>query len=119
RFNQLDLTTEILRRHGYNREAEVATAMYGPACASPTARLGYLRAAFERHRQLPSPTFEFVDDQRPQATPRVAVIVSLYNAASKLGSLLDMLRLQSELTAGKLEIVLVDSGSPDHEYQVF
>ena len=43
------------------------------------------------------------------------MIVSLYNAADKLPTLLSMLNQQSLAQRGELEVVLVDSGSPADE----
>jgi glycosyltransferase involved in cell wall biosynthesis len=70
--------------------------------------------------QIPfSGDYEIFDDRREKSTYRASVIVSLYNAASKLSFFLNALQNQTLLQRKEAEIILVDSGSPSNEYEVF
>ena len=80
---------------------------------------GSLEDAAARNRSLPAFTFENVDDRRGTSDCRVGVIVSLYNAAGKLLNFLHALQNQTVFRQGRAELILVDSGSPGREYEVF
>jgi glycosyltransferase involved in cell wall biosynthesis len=133
RFGDLPFVIDTLGRHGYLAEAETASAMFDADPARSRVRCRDLIARqFARHRIKPTLPLELVDDRRgaggsaagpaagPAADPgKVSVIVSLYKAASKLPTFLAMLRQQTLLAEGRVEIVFVDSGSPTDEYAVF
>lgn len=110
---------ETLRQHGFAREADVARAMYGGADGSLRQCRQLLDGALRENRQLVERDYEFVDDRRQPRAYRASVIVSLYKAESNLPLFLQTLSLQTLLRAGEAEMVLIDSGSPEAEYQVF
>jgi glycosyltransferase involved in cell wall biosynthesis len=106
-----------LRRHGYAHEADAVAAMYGPPADRDGLCAALLGEAFDRNRNAPAPcAFEAYHDRRDARAPLVSVIVSLYNAAPKLLTFLKALRPQTLLRAGRLELILVDSGSPADEF---
>jgi len=119
RLGQLPLTAASLRRCGFPREAEAAEAMFGPAERRAEACEALLRRAFDAHRANPPRPWERIDDRRPKGPVRVSVIVSLYKAAGKLSFFLHALGNQTLLESGAMEVVLVDSGSPEPEYEAF
>jgi len=84
-YRDLTWVKKALEKHGYAAEAAVADAMFGPYPSRDERCLSILQEALENQRAVPAPTrFEFIDDRRPPGQPRVAIIVSLYNAAAKL-----------------------------------
>ena len=119
RLGQLPTTAATLRRCGFAREAEAAEAMFGPAERRTEACEALLRRASEAHRSNPPRPWERIDDRRSSGPYRVAVIVSLYKAADKLSFFLHALANQTLLESGAMEVILVDSGSPEGEYEVF
>ena len=119
RLGHLPATAACLRRSGFAREAEAAEAMFGPAESRSEACEALLRRAFEAHRSNPPRPWERIDDRRSSGPCRAAVIVSLYKAADKLPFFLHALANQTLLASGALEVILVDSGSPEGEYDVF
>ena len=119
RLGHLPATAATLRRSGFAREAEAAEAMFGPAESRSEACEALLRRAFDAHRENPPRPWERIDDRRASGPCRVAVIVSLYKAADKLSFFLHALGNQTLLESRALEVILVDSGSPDGEYEVF
>ena len=119
RFRDLSGVVATLTRHGYEREAEAAEAMYGVGEHTERRCRELLDRSLHAHRQNPRGEYELLDDRRGPDRPRASVIVSLYNAAEKLPRFLDALGLQTLIAAGQAEIVLMDSGSPGDEYAVF
>ena len=118
-FRLLGFIQDALKAHGFTREAEAAQAMYGePARAEERCR-AILDDQLQRHRLNPDRSFEIVDDRRGKRTGRVSIVVSLYNAASKLPAFWAMLRQQTLVKSGEAEVVFVDSGSPSDEYAIF
>ena len=119
RFRLLDFIEDTLKAQGFVREAEAAQAMYGdPQHAAERCR-AFLDDQLKRHRVNADRPWEIVDDRRGQKSYQVSIIVSLYNAATKLPTFWKMLQQQSIVRSGEAEIVLVDSGSPANEYRVF
>ena len=108
-----------LEQHGFAREAEVARAMYDGREDGSLRCRELLDRALREHRQLVPHDYEFIDDRRQPRAYRASVIVSLYKAAANLPLFLETLALQTLLRAGEAEVVLIDSGSPEAEYQVF
>lgn len=102
---------------GLDREADAARAMYGHPNHAEHAVYQYLQNAREAHRNRQDKPFEVLDDRRTRPA-EVAVIVSLYKAAAKLTLFLSALAQQSLVKQGPVEIILIDSGSPDCERQV-
>lgn len=119
RFGDLPFVAATLRAAGFQQEAVAAEAMFGGDPADRDARCGaLLRDAYERNLVKPELPLAVLHDPRDPAggpAARVAVIVSLYNAADKLPTLLDNLAQQSLAQVGELEVVLVDSNSPADE----
>jgi hypothetical protein len=115
--HDLPLVRRALEKLGFGAEADALAAIYeDPLCAPERCQL-LLETALAAHRQPPRPgAFERFDDRRYSEIPRVAVIVSLYNAATKLPLFLHALRSQSLLGRRQVELILVDSGSPSDEY---
>ncbi len=118
-FGLLGNIVEGLQQHGLRKEAAVAHALYGEPSQADEATYRYLQSTFQENLTQPtSSSLEKVEDRRSGAA-RVSVIVSLYRAASKLKCFLTCLARQTLLRQkGQVEIVLVDSGSPDDEYSV-
>lgn len=120
KFGDLDFVTGTLRSAGYLREAEAAEAMFAPGDDVFERSRALLDEQYRRNLTKPDLPLAILDDRRPvDGTPRVSVIVSLYNAETKLRTLLDNIAAQSYARDGRVEVVLVDSNSPTREYDVF
>lgn len=119
RYGDLPFVAATFREAGFVHEAAAAEAMFGGDLAERDARCAaLLQEAYARNRtkrELPLAVLEDPREAAGGAVPRAAVIVSLYNAAAKLPTLLDNLALQTMAQAGELEVVLVDSNSPADE----
>ncbi len=118
RFGDLPAIQEALVEAGYPHEARAAHALYSPPSHSHALITGYIRDSIERCRLYSPIPFEKVIDFRGKALPRVSVVVSMYNAASKLLGFLQRISNQTLITKGELEIILIDSGSPQNEGEV-
>ena len=112
----LAATLASLERLGYAQEALALRAMVEPGDAARRVH-EYLRAAFERHRASVPRPWQLLDDRR-FGEAKVAVIVSLYNAAPKLRLFLTCLAEQTLVKQRKVEVILVDSASPADERAV-
>lgn len=119
RFGDLPFVMDALTAWGFTAEAHAAEAMYGATEDRDARCLALLRDQVARHRTKAMSEFETLIDRRGEAPARVAVIVSLYNAAAKLPTLLKNIEIQSVVSDGGLEVVLIDSGSPASERAVF
>ncbi|HSI74194.1 MAG TPA: glycosyltransferase [Fimbriimonas sp.] len=119
RLGHLEYVAETLREHGFRVEADVAEAMFAPPAERDDRCKSMLVEQFRKQLTKPDLPLAVLDDRRKGQGVRVAVIVSLYNAESKLKTLLRNITLQSLSKAGLVEIVLVDSNSPTNEYEVF
>ena len=119
RYGDLPFVTTTLRHHGFRHEALAAEAMFGGEPADRDARCAaLLHDAYARNLGKPELPLAVLHDPRGPdacAAVRAAVVVSLYNAADKLPTLLDNLAQQTLARAGELEVVLVDSNSPADE----
>jgi len=115
----LPFVISTLRANGFSREADVAEAMFGPRHERFARCLDLMEEAYHRHRSKPVLPLAILDDRRGSTLPRVSAIVSLYNAASKLPTLLASLNQQSLTQRGELEVVLIDSNSPTDEFRAF
>lgn len=114
KFQILPRLVESLQGLGLEREAEAARAMYGNPDHAEHAVYQYLQDAHEAQRSRKDKPFEVLDDRRTRPA-KVAVIVSLYKAAAKLTLFLSALAQQSLIKQESVEIILIDSGSPDCE----
>ena len=115
-YGDLPFVRATLRAEGFDREAATAEAMFGPAEERDARCLELMQDAFRRNRRKRDLPLAMVDDRRGPEPRRVAVIVSLYNAADKLPTLFACLAQQSLAARGELEVVLVDSNSPTDEF---
>jgi len=107
-----------LNEKGFQNVAEAATALYEVPEKSNERVYEFLKKSYQRNLVKVMPPAEKVEDHR-SGTPKVSVIVSLYNAASKLNFFLTCLNRQTlSRLRGQVEVILVDSGSPDREYEV-
>ena len=106
-----------LIKHGFMREAKAAEAMFGDPDLAEERVYTLLLTAFDRLRKYEAKPLEILDDRR-SGDPKVTVVVSLYKAADKLAYFLTALAQQTLVREGKVEFVLVDSGSPTSERQV-
>lgn len=119
-FGDLPEVTRALEGLGFPREAQAASAMYSNDAGGHDRCAALLEHALaEGKKPQPSWQYDFVDDRRRSPAYRVAIIVSLYNAAGKLPQFLAALQLQPMLQRHQAEIVLIDSGSPANEYEAF
>lgn len=122
-FHKLPLVLQTLNEKGYRKEAIVAETMYGNSSEQDRKKAckTILEEALERNRinHQADGQYEIFDDRRTLSNYKVSVIVSLYNAASKLPQFMTALRLQTLMQADLVEVILIDSGSPSDEYRVF
>lgn len=117
RYGDLNWSSAVLEKNGYTHEVAAADAMFGPHTDRRSRCRRLLDAAYDRCRVLPPPCeFAIHEDRRGTSQPRVTVIVSLYNAAAKMPLFIDLLRRQTILRSGQLEVIFVDSASPMDEH---
>jgi glycosyltransferase involved in cell wall biosynthesis len=119
RAGDLPDTLAMLRAHGFGPEAIATQALHSKGADQPDQIAALLQDSLARHRAKQPGPFAHLDDRRGAIQPRVAVIVSLYNAAAKTPAFLSHLSAQTCLRDGDLEVILVDSGSPADEYGAF
>jgi glycosyltransferase involved in cell wall biosynthesis len=119
RSRDLDFVSQTFEQQGFNAEAEAIRALYADPSAADRAVGDLLALQYEKQRCKELGEFAIHDDRRGDVKPKVTVIVSLYNAESKLLSFLRQLSAQSLVTQEDIEVVLVDSGSPTNEYTAF
>ena len=105
-----------LEANGFHHEAATAEALFGRPDLSEGRCLALMQAARERNLVRADLPLAAVDDRRGNTPRKVSVIVSLYNAADKLPTLLGCLAQQTIAQRGELEVVLVDSNSPADEH---
>jgi glycosyltransferase involved in cell wall biosynthesis len=115
RFGLLPDVVSSLENLGYQREAQAALAMYADRSQAEESTYRYLQEAFSANLSRQEKPLELFQDWRSPEFPKVSVIVSLYNASKKLNLFLTAFKQQSLVQAGAVEIILVDSGSPDRE----
>ena len=115
KLNLLPQVVQTLEKHGFQREAEAARAMYEDPVKAKDRVHNYLQQAYVRNKSRRDKPWFSIADYRTGETPRVSVIVSLYKAEEKLTFFLDALRQQTLAEMGQVEIILVDSGSPTGE----
>ena len=116
-YRDLPMLRRTLEDLNFAAESEALAAMYEDPARAPERCQELLENALANHRSPPaSIAFEKIEDRRHVEIPRVAVIVSLYNAADKLPLFLHSLHNQSLLHTNQLEFLFIDSGSPLDEY---
>lgn len=118
---ELSYVKDAFAREGFRAEARTAEAMFAPM-PEPDRQarmIDLMRGAHDDNRHNAERPLAMVEDRRGNAAPRVSVIVSLYNAADKLPTMMNMLARQTLATLGGVEVVLVDSNSPADERGAF
>ncbi len=119
-FGDFPFVLRTLEDKGFKREAQVVEALYGGRSDREERCFELIEQARQNNKTNPADDqYEIWDDRRPQPEYRATIIVSLYNAADKLPYFLRTLQHQSLIQRGDAEVILVDSGSPGQEYQVF
>jgi glycosyltransferase involved in cell wall biosynthesis len=116
----LPFVLRTLQEKGFTKEAKAVEALYGKPSEREEKSFALIEAA--RVDNLVNPAEdEYViwDDRRDKGEYRATIIVSLYNAATKLPLFLKTLKHQTLIQKGEAEVILMDSGSPTDEYQVF
>jgi glycosyltransferase involved in cell wall biosynthesis len=120
KLNTLKFATATLKASNYIAEANATKLLYNDD-QNQTGIKEYLEN--QRKKLLPIPRydedFEYKDDRRKNFKAKVSIIVSVYNAANKLEFFLNNLQRQTMVINGSAEIILVDSGSPTNEREVF
>jgi hypothetical protein len=119
KFNQLKTIKEILTNYNFVEESSLLNLLYSSDKNSCQLTYEYLLNNYQRLLNYQRKSYEFIKDYRQQKNYRVSVIVSLYNAESKLARFLSILAQQTVFQKQSAEIILIDSGSPQQEYQVF
>lgn len=119
RLGLLPRVTQSLRANRAPEVAEAIEAMFAPEGDREQAVFELLKRRYESLLHYDEKPVAIMDDRRSAESPKVSVIVSLYNAESKLDFFLTMLCRQSLLRSGKVEVILVDSGSPTNEREAF
>jgi len=120
RFGDLPFVLRTLEEKGFAKEAKAVDALYGKPSEREDKSFALIEAA--RVDNLVNPAedeYEIWDDRRGKSEYRATIIVSLYNAATKLLLFLKTLKHQTLIQKGEAEVILMDSGSPTDEYQVF
>ncbi len=119
KFHQVESITEIFNHHNLTQEAEVVNLLYNPSKNKPQSAYQYLLNNYQKHLNYQEKPYELIEDYREKKNYRASIAVSLYNAESKLGFFLSILTQQSLFRKQEAEIILIDSASPQNEYQVF
>lgn len=116
-YSSLRRTIRSLQENGYHAQADAAELMYG-SDSQEQAVYDHLKRKYERLLADPAAdACEIVEEHR-QGGSKIAIIVSLYNAADKLDFFISMLCLYPAIQDGRAEVVFVDSCSPSNEYQI-
>lgn len=119
RFGELPLVTRILDAKGFNLEAKATEAMFKDIQKQQENCTNFLQEMYQKNLDYQPQEYEFIDERRANSSYQVSIIVSLYNAASKLPLFLQLLTYQTMIQKQQVEVILIDSGSPDQEYKVF
>lgn len=118
RWNDTPEVVRALEQNNYPIEARAALAMYGSGIDNRRESSRFIESTAHRHRDFETCRFVEMEDHRQPQTPRVSVIVSLYNAAAKLPRFLFAISEQTLLREHALEFIFVDSNSPGDEGRV-
>jgi len=119
KFQQLENISKTLINHNFVEESSLLNLLYSHAKNSSELTYEYLSNNYQNLLNYQEKSYEFIKDYRHKKNYRVSVIISLYNAESKLGYFLSILAQQTIFQKQEAEIILIDSGSPQQEYQVF
>jgi glycosyltransferase involved in cell wall biosynthesis len=118
-FDLNDKLLSTLDERGYAQESIATRTQFDGRADRNESVYRFLKSAYSANKSLKEKPWEIIRDKRSDLNPRVSVIVSLYNAASKLELFLTALSEQTLVKSGFVEIILVDSGSPSNELGVF
>ena len=124
---QLSELKRDLSSLGLMNEAQVVELMYEGKYSEKEVSDRILRHLNQTQQRLShqpienkDSDFEIFDNRRrPDAKPKVSIIVSLYNAESKIALFLKKILAQTLMASHELELVFVDSHSPTQEYRIF
>ncbi len=120
KFSRLDLVILELEKHGFNKEAEVASAMFGKEINNRDVCLKLLNKVYKSNlRPVVKNDYIIFDDNRKKNQYRVSIIVSLYNAADKLALFLSSIEHQTLFEKEEAELIFVETASPLNDYEVF
>ncbi len=118
-YGQLPAVVKTLEESNRSTQARLTQLMYDGNSDSAQQVYAYLKGAYEKLRANPTTdSCAVTEDFRSEKTPRVCVIVSLYNAADKLEFFLSMVSRQTLVQRGEVEFIFVDSCSPMDEHAV-
>lgn len=118
-FGDLDNVIKSLNQEGFTKESVVAKAMYSNVADAEKNCTQLLEESYQNNLDYQPQEYEFICDRRQKCQYKVAVIISLYKAEKKLTRFLEVLAHQTLRKKQELEIILIDSGSPENEFQVF
>ena len=120
KLNAINFATATLDTSNYSTEANATKLLYNDD-HKQTGIKEHLEN--QRKKLFPTPRYDedflYKDDRRSKPSFKISIIVSLYNAANKLEFFLNNLQRQTMVINGSAEIILVDSGSPTNEREVF
>ncbi|HYE00021.1 MAG TPA: glycosyltransferase, partial [Alphaproteobacteria bacterium] len=100
----------VLDQHGLGAEAEAAALLHG---GDEEAVYAHLKAQAALCTAPSAEGIELVEHHFRRENPRIAVLVSAYNCAPKVEQFVAGLRSFTPETLRAMEVVVVDSGSPD------
>jgi glycosyltransferase involved in cell wall biosynthesis len=106
-----EMVASLLEKTGYAQEAQAARLLYGHS--EPAQITDYLNTQRKKMLTWSGSDLAEIIDQRTIDAPRVSIIVSVYNGVTKIGNFLQTLWDLTEKSRGSVELVLVDSASPD------
>lgn len=106
----LDQCIDILRSNNLHDDAAALNLLHR---GRPDEVFDYLKAQPALCVPPSDKGIEFVEHFNRRENPRVAVLVSVYNAESKVAQFVQGMRSFLAETVASLEVIFVDSGSPD------
>ena len=118
RYSSVVECREILAKNGFLKESILVDSIYGQHKDTQNSITRYLSSQERAGRRHRAEAYAVRNDWRISQKSRVSVIVSLYNAETKLREFLDALNMQTLLRAEPVELILVDSNSPTSEAQL-
>ncbi len=107
---ELDHTIDLLNANNLAEDGNALRLLYR---GSVNEVYEYLSAQPSRCIAPSSAGIEFVEHFNRRDNPRVAVLVSVYNAEGKVSQFIQGLRCFIAETLQSLEVIFIDSGSPD------
>ena len=106
-----EMTAGLLEKAGYGQEAIAARLLYGDG--TPDQVFDYLSAQERKFRRWAASEAAEVIDKRTIVSPRVSIIVSVYNGVNKIGIFLETLQNVTLKSRQSIDLVIVDSASTD------